>query len=87
MGDRYQRTKPTKNEMREKKNRRQKRDSTHYDISKLKGQTLLSEGIEDMVGIIYRPKTPETRQTYEVLLSFIQEALGDQVRDSSCYSS
>jgi pre-mRNA-splicing helicase BRR2 len=37
-----------------------------------------------MVGIIYRPKTQETRQTYEVLLSFIQEALGDQPRDVLC---
>lgn len=46
----------------------------------MKGTTLLSEGVDDMVGIMYRPKTQETRQTYEVLLSFIQEALGDQVR-------
>lgn len=45
---------------------------------------MLSEGIDDMVGIIYRPKTQETRQTYEVLLSFIQEALGDQPRDILC---
>lgn len=37
-----------------------------------------------MVGIVYRPKTQETRQTYEVLLSFIQEALGDQPRDILC---
>ena len=46
---------------------------------KMKGATLLSEGIDDMVGILYRPKTTETRQTYEVLLSFIQAALSDQV--------
>lgn len=45
----------------------------------MKGATLLTEGISDMVGIMYRPKTPETRQTYEVLLSFIQAAIGDQV--------
>lgn len=59
--------------------RRKKRDDTRYDMAKMKGQTLLTEGIEDMVGIMYRPKTPETRQTYEVLLSFIQASLGDQV--------
>jgi len=41
--------------------------------------TLLSEGIEDVVGVFYRPKTAETRQTYEIILAFIQEALGDQV--------
>lgn len=50
----------------------------------MKGATLLSEGIDEMVGIVYRPKTHETRQTYEVLLSFIQEALGDQPRDILC---
>lgn len=82
MGDRYQRTKPAKAE--EKKAKRIKRDESRYDFSKLKGQTLLSEGIEDMVGILYRPKTTETKQTYEVLLSFIQEALGDQPRDILC---
>ncbi len=51
-------------------------------MMKMKGTTLLSEGIDDMVGIMYRPKTQETRQTYDVLLSFIQAALGDQV--SAC---
>lgn len=50
----------------------------------MKGATLLSEGIDEMVGIVYRPKTQETRQTYEVLLSFIQEAIGDQPRDILC---
>lgn len=60
--------------------RRKKRDDARYDMAKMKGQTLLSEGIEDMVGIMYRPKTAETRQTYEVLLSAIQASLGDQVQ-------
>ena len=48
----------------------------------MKGFTLLSEGIDEMVGIVYKPKTKETRETYEVLLSFIQAALGDQVRNA-----
>lgn len=60
--------------------RRQKRDEAQYDFARMKGTTLLSDGVDDMVGIMYRPKTQETRQTYEVLLSFIQEALGDQVQ-------
>jgi len=60
--------------------RRRKRDEAKYEMGKTKGTTLLSAGIDDMVGILYRPKTQETRQTYEVLLSFIQAALGDQVR-------
>ena len=45
----------------------------------MKGTTLLSEGIDEVVGIQYRPKTQDTRQTYEVILSFIQAAIGDQV--------
>lgn len=82
MGDRHQRTKPEKKE--ERKAKRQKRDEDKYDFERMKGATLLSEGIDEMVGIVYRPKTQETRQTYEVLLSFIQEALGDQPRDILC---
>lgn len=50
----------------------------------MKGVTLLSDGVDELVGIVYRPKTQETRQTYEVLLSFIQEAIGDQPRDILC---
>lgn len=100
MGDRHQRTKPEKAEERKAKYviycnssglllikyffRRQKRDEAQYDFNSMKGATLLSEGIDEMVGIVYRPKTQETRQTYEVLLSFIQEALGDQPRDILC---
>ncbi|XP_050545887.1 putative U5 small nuclear ribonucleoprotein 200 kDa helicase [Daktulosphaira vitifoliae] len=82
MGDRFQRTKPVKAE--ERKAKRQKRDEAQYDFARMKGTTLLSDGVDDMVGIMYRPKTQETRQTYEVLLSFIQEALGDQPRDILC---
>lgn len=69
--------------------RRRKRDEDRHDINKMKGYTLLSEGIDEMVGIIYKPKTKETRETYEVLLSFIQAALGDQVRqpegEATCF--
>lgn len=63
--------------------RRRKRDEDRHDINKMKGFTLLSEGIDEMVGIVYKPKTKETRETYEVLLSFIHAALGDQVRNNS----
>nr|XP_022917935.1 putative U5 small nuclear ribonucleoprotein 200 kDa helicase isoform X2 [Onthophagus taurus] len=82
MGDRAQRSRPGKAE--ERKVKRQKRDEAQYDFARMKGATLLSEGVDEMVGIIYRPKTQETRQTYEVLLSFLQEALGDQPRDILC---
>ncbi|XP_045467898.1 putative U5 small nuclear ribonucleoprotein 200 kDa helicase [Harmonia axyridis] len=82
MGDKAQRSRPGKAE--ERKAKRQKRDEAQYDFTRMKGATLLSEGVDEMVGIIYRPKTQETRQTYEVLLSFLQEALGDQPRDILC---
>uniref|UniRef100_A0A8D3CU86 U5 small nuclear ribonucleoprotein 200 kDa helicase n=1 Tax=Scophthalmus maximus TaxID=52904 RepID=A0A8D3CU86_SCOMX len=82
MGDKSQRTKPQKLE--ERRDKRRKRDEDRHDINKMKGFTLLSEGIDEMVGIVYKPKTKETRETYEVLLSFIHAALGDQPRDILC---
>ncbi|XP_016314696.1 U5 small nuclear ribonucleoprotein 200 kDa helicase-like [Sinocyclocheilus anshuiensis] len=82
MGDRSQRTKPQMLE--ERRAKRRKRDEDRHDINKMKGFTLLSEGIDEMVGIVYKPKTKETRETYEILLSFIQAALGDQPRDILC---
>ena len=82
MGDRHQRVRPSKAD--EKKAKRQKRDESSYDLAKLKEASLLSDNLDDVAGIIYRPKTAETKQTYEVLLSFIQEALGDQPRDVIC---
>jgi pre-mRNA-splicing helicase BRR2 len=44
----------------------------------------LSEEFEELSGIIYRPKTQETRQNYEIVLSFIQDCIGDQPRDILC---
>nr|KAG5691791.1 hypothetical protein BaRGS_003187 [Batillaria attramentaria] len=82
MGDKSEKTKPPL--MEERKNKRRKRDEAQHDMVKMKGATLLSGGIDDMVGIMYRPKTADTRQTYEVLLSFIQAALSDQPRDILC---
>lgn len=82
MGEKAMRSKPP--QMEERKVKRTKRDEAQRDMMKMKGATLLSEGIDDFVGIVYRPKTQETRQTYEVILSFIQAALGDQPRDVLC---
>ena len=59
--------------------RRRKRDEDQHDAVRMRGCSLLSEGVEYMVGINYKPRTRDTRETYEVLLSFIQAALGDQV--------
>ena len=85
MGDRYQRSKPTMDEGQEKARKKKKisdeESFSRQELSRLKGRSLLSEGIDEMVGIMYKPKTPETRQTYELILSLLQESLGDQPRD------
>ena len=39
---------------------------------------------EELGGILYQPKTRETRQSYEVLLNFILHCIGDQVCLSVC---
>ncbi|CAM1307137.1 SNRNP200 (predicted), partial [Pycnogonum litorale] len=80
MGDKYQRTRPPENE--EKKRKKPKTES--YKTKSSSSGSLLSETVDDVSNIMYRPKTQETRQTYEVLLSFIQEAIGDQPRDILC---
>ena len=53
-------------------------------MGKFKGQTLLDDSVDDTSNILYRPKTQETKQTYEALLGFIQEAIGDQARNVLC---
>ncbi len=58
--------------------------SNKYNLNKYKGQSILSEEFEELSGIIYRPKTQETRQNYEIVLSFIQDCIGDQPRDILC---
>ena len=50
-------------------------------MNKYKGQSILSDDFEESSSILYRPKTQETRQNYEIILSFIQEYIGDQPRD------
>ena len=79
MGDRHLRSKPAKSE--EKRAKRAKRDEKEAGMKVGRGTTLLSDSLTEVSGVFYRPKTQETRQTYEVLLSFIQEAIGDQPRD------
>jgi len=50
----------------------------------MRSAALLSGETDDVAGIYYRPKTRETKHTYEVMLSFIQAAIGDQPRDILC---
>lgn len=83
MGDKFLRSRPPRLE--EKRVKRQRRDdSTKLYAKTSKGQSLLSDGMDEMVGIYYRPRTAETKSMYEMILAFIQEALGDQPRDILC---
>ncbi|OTF80692.1 hypothetical protein BLA29_010297, partial [Euroglyphus maynei] len=81
MGDRYQRTKPQVDGKQTKKSHHHH----HSDGNMMKmKKSLLSEDITESMGILYHPKTPETRETYELILAFISEMLGDQPRDVLC---
>ena len=90
MGDRYARSKPPVSELEAKKKKRSKKDDEDYESSELmvkskKGKVVsVLDDAEDMPGILYKPKTPETKQTYEVLLSFLKESIEDQPPDVLC---
>lgn len=89
MGDKSVRTKPPA-EMaagsgpQAKKSKRSKRDEYEkkfVESRTSRGSVLTDSQLEGAVEGLYKPKTPETRQTFEVLLTFVQEALGDQPHD------
>ncbi|CAK1554439.1 unnamed protein product [Leptosia nina] len=81
MGDRSQRTKPDKAE--ERKAKRQKRDEASYELSKSKSARV-AWADDTPAGVLYRPRAQHTRHAYELLLAFMQSALGDQPRDILC---
>lgn len=62
--------------------RRQKLAEKEEFTKSKASSSLLSGDSSDLAGVGYRPKTRETKSTYEVLLSFLQAAIGDQV---SCH--
>uniref|UniRef100_A0A1I7YF66 U5 small nuclear ribonucleoprotein 200 kDa helicase n=1 Tax=Steinernema glaseri TaxID=37863 RepID=A0A1I7YF66_9BILA len=74
MGDKYQRTKAPKEE---KKKKKKAEKTSHVDF----GTATLTSG---EVSGHYKPRSQETKQTYEVILSFLQEQLGDQSREVLC---
>ena len=86
MGDKAIRTKPAANSeealvSKSKEGKRGRRDAAEREFVASQHQRSVLTEDADVTDQIYKPKTAETRQTYEVLLSFIQEALGDQPRD------
>eukprot|EP00124_Ichthyophonus_hoferi_P001685 Ihof_evm4s95 gene=Ihof_evmTU4s95 len=81
MGERAERARPP--EMAERKAKRQKKDMKREELkNKMKTTSLMTDDL--FAGLAYRPKTRETRQIYELVLSFIQSLLGDQPRDVIC---
>ena len=60
--------------------RKRRHDSEgDYLAPPTKSAHLLSTEVEELSGIYYRPRTKETKSTYEILLNFILQAIGDQV--------
>ncbi|KZT38321.1 putative RNA helicase [Sistotremastrum suecicum HHB10207 ss-3] len=45
------------------------------------GYTDIIEATQDVEGLTYRPRTTETREVYEIMLSNVHQALGDQAQD------
>jgi len=45
------------------------------------GYADIIEATQDVEGLTYRPRTAETRQVYELILSSVRDALGDQAQD------
>lgn len=45
------------------------------------GYTDIIAATEDVEGLTYRPRTAETREVYELILSSVHSALGDQAQD------
>ncbi|KAI7854305.1 Sec63 Brl domain-containing protein [Circinella umbellata] len=60
------------------KRRRKKEESA---ISKAYGYSSVLSATDDWEGLNYRPRTKETREAYEHVLSFVYDHLGDQARD------
>uniref|UniRef100_A0A1X7VH62 U5 small nuclear ribonucleoprotein 200 kDa helicase n=1 Tax=Amphimedon queenslandica TaxID=400682 RepID=A0A1X7VH62_AMPQE len=84
MGDRAQRTRPPDEEKGPKKKKPRHDSSEFYSFIPKGSGGLLSKEMEEISGLYYRPRTKESRETYELLLTFIQKSIGDQPRDILC---
>jgi pre-mRNA-splicing helicase BRR2 len=85
MGSRVQREVPKDLEKKKKKaitqegaeqaRKRKAGETTGY------GYADIIEATQDVEGLKYRPRTTETREVYELILSSVHQALGDQAQD------
>ena len=79
MGDRTIRTgNKEKEELEDRK--KKKGTSDERQKQKKKEQKSTNLNMYDLVGAAYKPTTRETRDTYDALLTAIQDMLGDQPR-------
>ncbi|KAF9006973.1 Sec63 Brl domain-containing protein [Cyathus striatus] len=88
MGSRVQRQAPKDLDKKKKKAVADRQDATEKAATKRKtetsfgfGYTDIIEATQDVEGLTYRPRTAETREVYEMILSSVHTALGDQAQD------
>ncbi|OZJ03702.1 hypothetical protein BZG36_03306 [Bifiguratus adelaidae] len=60
---------------------RKRRRAEEASANRAYGYSSVLAATNDFEGLNYRPRTKETRATYELLLSFVHEYLGDQAQD------
>jgi len=64
-----------------------RQDTSEKQVAKRKAETAgfgytdIIEATQDVEGLTYRPRTAETREVYEIILSSVHSALGDQAQD------
>jgi pre-mRNA-splicing helicase BRR2 len=86
MGSRVQRQAP-KDLEKKKKKAIDTQDTSKKQPTKRKADTAgfgyadIIEATQDVEGLTYRPRTAETRETYELILSAVHQTLGDQAQD------
>ncbi|KAJ7046921.1 putative RNA helicase [Mycena alexandri] len=86
MGSRAHREKPIDIE-KKRKRAADRQDPSEKQAAKRKtetsgfGYTDIIEATQDVEGLTYRPRTTETREVYELILSSVHTALGDQAQD------
>jgi len=77
MGDRAQRSQPKALTEEREKLAAAKKKKEEEDAQKAARKAYASV-MDDFEGLLYKPKTKEARANYELILSFIQQYLGEQ---------
>lgn len=87
MGSRAQRQAP-KDDGRKKKKKAERPDAAGDRMARHKvsnatafGYSGIIEATENVEGLTYRPRTAETKEVYELILSIVHQTLGDQTQD------